>query len=141
MTYQEFVALLASGRPGVPFAVRLTETDLLDLAHTYLGPETRSLVETPSVHIEHDRLKVAGGMTFLGVPFRLQVVGRPRVAEGHLQFELLELQVNGQPAPTMIRDQIERQMRERLTPDRLPFRVEAVELTPGALQLRGTTSS
>jgi hypothetical protein len=139
MTFEEFLSLLESNRPGQVFDVRLTADEWLTLAERQFGGETAGLVEDLTLALRPGEVVIGGRAGFHGLPLRVHLAGRPVLVDGRIRLEVSELTVNGKPAPAMLRNQLDRVLDGRLEPGRLGLELDLLEIEAGAMRLRGRT--
>src|SRR5438552_18422670 len=137
MTSDEFLSLLQSRRPGQPFDVRLSATELLELAERQFGGEMAGLFEDLSLALNPGEVVVGGRAGFHGLPLRVHLAGRPALEGGRVRLEVSEFTVNGMAAPAMLRSQLDRVLDGRLEPGYLGRDLDLLEVGAGEIHLRG----
>ena len=132
----DLVDQVAAGRVGEPYALTLSDEELTSVARYFLtvpdGPFTSVRVDVTGKHVVIDGVARKLGIT---TSLRLLVVVSARDGRPVASVERVETRL-----PGFIRARIEEEVNAALdlSRHRLPIAVDAVELRPSGLTIRGT---
>ncbi|MCS6800874.1 MAG: hypothetical protein RMM58_08940 [Chloroflexota bacterium] len=131
--------LRATETPGLPFRIRLTEADAVDLITRQAAQGAPLPVSGIALELRPQAVTLSLEVSVIGMAMTVHVRGLPRLKEERLIFEFHEMRLNGSPAPPFLQHQVVQQVNERLAPDALPLVIDSVEIGEGWVVLSGRT--
>jgi hypothetical protein len=131
--------LRAADTPGMPFRIRLTEDEAVQVVSRHAARGAPLPIEELVLQLRPDQVALSLAVTLIGMPMTVHVRGVPRLEADRLKFEFHELRLNGTPAPAFIQQQVIERVNDQLAPEALPIIVETLELGEGWVVLGGRT--
>jgi hypothetical protein len=135
----ELRSRLAAGQHGEPYTLAMTDDELTALAAWSLANAPDVPFTRVKVAVTGDRVIAEGVTRGLAVTVPVRIVGTVAAADGLPRVTIQDVSLGDTPLPPFVRDQILREANASLDFSRrpMPVTVDAVELRPGGLTVRG----
>jgi hypothetical protein len=136
---RELQSRLAEGHHGEPYTLALTDEELTALAAWSVANAPDVPFTRVKVAVSGDRVVADGVTRGLAVTVPVRVVGTVAASNGLPVVTIRDVSLGDTPLPAFVRDQVVREANASLDFSRrpLPVTVDAVELRPGGLTVRG----
>lgn len=124
-----------------PFVIQASEEQLNTLLQDRLRTEKFPISDL-SVALSSNQLTLQGTAKYSGVDWPATISGTLQAQNGALRYQIESLSVSGLPAPSALRDKAQKAIENGLQKafaNQQRARIDAVEITPGKLTLRGQT--
>ena len=137
---QRLAARIAEGHHGEPYTLDLSDEELTAVAGYFLADAPDVPFTRVTIAVSGDKVRADGMTKGLAVTVPVRVTGAVSASDGLPRARVEDVRLGETPLPAFVRDQIVHEANSSLDFSRypMPVTVDALELRPGGMTIRGT---